>query len=88
MKRNKVLTYLVLMLPALLFQSCLKDQDDVFDESSAARMENYLNEAQRVLMSSEEGWALDYYPETNRVYGGFTYTLKFGKSEVAVRSES
>lgn len=87
MKRNKVLPYLVLMLPALLFQSCLKDQDDVFDESSAARMENYLNEAQRVLMSSEEGWALDYYPEKNRVYGGFTYTLKFGKSEVAVTSE-
>ena len=69
MKTNKILTGLFLMLSALLFQSCLKDQEDVFDESSAARMENYLNEAQRVLMSSENGWVLEYYPETHRKYG-------------------
>lgn len=87
MKTNKILTGLTLMLSALLFQSCLKDQEDVFDESSAARMENYLNEAQRVLMSSENGWVLEYYPETHRKYGGFTYTLKFTKDEAEVRSE-
>ena len=40
MKTNKILTGLSLLFPALLFQSCLKDQEDVFDESSAARMEN------------------------------------------------
>lgn len=34
MKTNKILTGLFLMLSALLFQSCLKDQEDVFDESS------------------------------------------------------
>lgn len=87
MKTNKILTGLALMLPTLLLQSCLKDQEDVFDESSAARMENYLNEAQRVLMSSENGWVLEYYPETHRKYGGFTYTLKFSKDEAEVRSE-
>ncbi len=87
MKTNKILTGLSLLFPALLFQSCLKDQEDVFDESSAARMENYLNEAQRVLMSSENGWVLEYYPETHRKYGGFTYTLKFTKDEAEVRSE-
>ena len=87
MKTNKILTGLSLLFPALLFQSCLKDQEDVFDESSAARMENYLNEAQRVLMSAENGWILEYYPETNRKYGGFTYTLKFTKDEAEVRSE-
>lgn len=87
MKKNNLVIYLFLVLPALLLQSCLKDQEDVFDSSSSARMEEYLNKAKTVLMNSEQGWILDYYPHANRIYGGYAYTIKFTKNAAEIRYE-
>ena len=74
-------------LPALMLQSCLKDQEDVFDESASARMANYLKNADDVLKGAANGWALDYYPDREQSYGGFVYTLKFDGQKVDVLSD-
>ncbi len=87
MKLNKTLLYVLMVLPTLLLQSCLKDQEDVFDTPSSIRMQEVLDNAKKVLTSSEEGWAFDYYPDRYLSYGGYAYTVKFDNQKVTVGSE-
>ena len=87
MKLNKILTYVLLLLPAFALQSCLKDQEDIFDSSASARVEKYLSDTQKVLQSSQYGWALENFPDRNQSYGGYTYTLKFQGDTVITHSE-
>ncbi len=87
MKLNKTLLYVLMVLPTLLLQSCLKDQEDVFDTPSSIRMQEVLDNAKKVLTSSEEGWAFDYYPDRYLSYGGYAYTVKFDNQRVTVGSE-
>ena len=84
--KKKVLSFLLMMLPALLLTSCLKDQDDLFSESASHRVANYLDKAKKVLLSSENGWVLDYFPHSEQAYGGYSYTLKFDDQYVTVCS--
>ncbi len=78
---------LLLILSPLIFQSCLKDQEDLFDESPAERMSQALSEYKSVLASSENGWILEYYPEANQSYGGFVFIVEFSESEVTAFTE-
>lgn len=87
MKKNKILIYLLMALPALLLTSCLKDQEDTFSTSSAERLQNYLGEAQKVLVGSEYGWAMEYYTDRTLPRGAYNYTLRFTEDSVFVRSE-
>lgn len=87
MKLNKSLFYILMVLPAILLQSCLKDQEDIFDTPSSIRMQEVLDNAKKVLTSSEEGWAFDYYPDRNQSYGGYAYTVKFDNEKVTVGAE-
>ncbi len=87
MKKNKFFAYLLLMLPALMLQSCLKDQEDKFNDPSAIRMQNYLQDAQKVLTDNKSGWLLNYYPHKERIYGGYAYALNFTQDSVYVESE-
>lgn len=85
--RNNILLYLFLALPALLMQSCLKDDHEVFDENSSARMQEAMTLAHLALVSSENGWIMDYYPDRNLSYGGYAYTVKFDGEKAEVRYE-
>lgn len=87
MKTKKILLYTLLFLPALLMQSCLKDQEDVFDKPYSQRMSDFLQEAQDTLVNAPYGWVFDYYPESNQSYGGVTYTVKFSNDDATVRYE-
>ena len=88
MKTNKIILYTLLALPALLMQSCLKDQEDIFDKPASQRMSEYLQGAQEALVSAPYGWSFDYYPEGNQSYGGFTYTIGFSNDADTVRFEN
>jgi hypothetical protein len=87
MKKNNILLFLLMALPTLLLTSCLKDQEDLFPESASERTTKYLENAQKVLTSSENGWVLNYYPDRDLSYGGYVYTLKFDQDNVEVFSE-
>ena len=69
------------------FQSCLKDQEDVFDQPASARLDALLEKTMSVLKSPEQGWVLEYYPHTDRIYGGYIYTVKFTDAEVTAGFE-
>ena len=72
-----IFAYILMMLPAVLMTSCLKGQEDKFSESASQRSANYLAYVKEVLMSSENGWVLNYFPDRNQSYGGYAYTVKF-----------
>lgn len=72
---------------SVTFQSCLKDQEDVFEDSAAARLTQTLQAAQKVLVGAEYGWRMYYYPDPDQSYGGYVYTIKFTEDKATVWSE-
>ena len=82
-----VLSFL-LLLSTLLFQSCLKDQEDVFDKSSSLRMQEVLDKTKAALTGNENGWTLDYYPSRDLSYGGIAYAIQFKGTEATVYSQN
>ncbi|WP_314648056.1 DUF4302 domain-containing protein [Prevotella multiformis] len=88
MKANRIFIALLLALPALFLQSCLKDQEDVFDSPYSKRVSDFLQQAQDTLVKAPYGWALDYYPESNQSYGGVAYTIRFTRDNAIVRYEN
>ena len=84
---KKIYILLLMALPALMLQSCLKDQEDVFNKSASARMSEYLKNANDVLVGASNGWALDYYPDREQSYGGYAYTVQFNREGVDIRTE-
>ncbi len=87
MKSNRTLFCILTFFVAGLLQSCLKDQEDIFDTPSALRMQEVLDNAKKTLTGSEEGWVFDYYPDRYQSYGGYVYTLKFDDRQVSVGFE-
>jgi len=73
-----------MLLPA---QSCSLQEDDVFDASSSARLQNYLDEVADILKDGDGTWYFDYYAGTDKSYGGYAYVLKFDGSKVVAASE-
>ncbi len=87
MKTKKILLYLLLALPAVLFQSCVSDQEDIFDKPSSERISDFIAAVQDTLSNATYGWELDYYPESHQSYGGYVYALKFDRDQVSANFE-
>lgn len=76
------------LFSTLLLQSCLKDQEDVFDKSSSLRMQEVLDKTKAALTGNENGWTLDYYPSRDLSYGGIAYAIQFKGTEATVYSQN
>ncbi len=85
--KNNIFKLLLLLLPLLVFQSCMKDQEDLFDEPSSLRMQKTLDNTRKVLEGSEKGWLIDYYVGDNQQYGGYAFTVKFDSLSCTASSE-
>lgn len=86
MNKIKNFSLLLFALP-LLLTSCLKDNDEVFDESASERLQAALAETRSVLRGAENGWVMDYYVGTDQVYGGYTFIVKFDSLTCTACSE-
>lgn len=87
MNKNIFIKFLLLALPALMLTSCLKDQEDIFPDSASARVSKYLDNTKRVLTSAENGWVLNYFPDRNQSYGGYSYTMSFDEDNAKIYCE-
>lgn len=72
---KKILNLLLLATLVMTYTSCSDEVDDVFDKSSALRMQEALKSYNEVLKSPANGWRMDYYGATE--YGGYTMFVKF-----------
>ena len=79
---KKIFLFL-LAVTAMMLQSCQIEDKKLFCETPAERVEAYLNEYRELLVTPEEGWLLEYFPEETQAYGGYAYVLKFTKEEVS-----
>ncbi len=81
--------FLILTFGFILVQSCTNEEDDIFNSSSAERMNAALKEAKEILIAAPNGWLMEYYAEKEpNKKGGFTYFCKFDKnSNVVIASE-
>lgn len=85
---NKLLLIPILAIAAVFSQSCLFEQADLFEESSSVRVANLMEKAKKTLVSSENGWLMEVYPEGNQKYGGFSFIMIFDQEQqVTVYSE-
>jgi len=75
------------VLAAFTFQSCLFEQEDIFEESASQRLAQTTAKAQQVLVSASNGWKMYYYPHSSQMYGGYIYTMSFTDEDVTVTGE-
>lgn len=79
----KKLLYFLLLIPFVLLQSCLKDQEDVFDATASARLDAAIKEYKTILAGAANGWVMEYYPEAYQAYGGINILVKFSDDGLA-----
>lgn len=76
----------ILLICTVFAASCANDEDAVFDQSAANRLNEAVSNYQQLLQSSPEGWLVNYFPDGGN-YGGYAYTARFdANGSVEVRS--
>lgn len=83
---KKIINLLFISLVAILYTSCTPEENDIFPESSASRIEAALKADKEILTSAKNGWFIEYYPSSSQAYGGFNLLALFtedGKVTVA-----
>lgn len=88
MKINRIFLAIAgILCLCFVSQSCLKDQEDLFDDDASIRLQEAMEEAAEALVASEYGWYLEMYPESSQSYGGWVHTFVFDGELVKARSE-
>ena len=82
---NKILYSILILGTALSMQSCLHDEDEVFDTSADQRLQQAVSTNREVLESAQNGWVMHYYTGRNYTGGGYSLLMKFkdGKAQIA-----
>lgn len=82
---NKILYSILILGTALSMQSCLHDEDEVFDTSADQRLQQAVSTDREVLESAQNGWVMHYYTGRNYTGGGYSLLMKFkdGKAQIA-----
>ena len=75
------------VLSAFVFSSCVKDEEPIFEKSASLRVQEAMENAQKVLTAASNGWKMYYYPHPDRSYGGYMFALKFDSQNVEVWSD-
>lgn len=84
---KKVYLYMLLAASVFSLQSCLHDNEDVFDTPAAQRIEEIVAADKALLESATNGWKFEYYLGDEYTYGGHNYFVKFEKGKAYVRGE-
>ena len=85
---KKVFLISAAVVMALSTVSCVNEIEDVFPESSSVRLSQRERECLDLLLSSPQGWLIQYYPASTREFGGCTFAAVFNDDgSVTVASE-
>ncbi len=88
MRRIYNYTSSVFLILLLLFSGCLKEQEDLFTESAAVRLNNAISGIDSTLTNSPNGWELQYFATNESP--GYPLLVKFnsnGEAVVAANNE-
>jgi hypothetical protein len=79
----------ILLFTSILagFTECKFEEENIFDDSSANRIEKAKKEYAQLLCSSPNGWIMEYFPTDNQK--GYTFLMKFFETgEVKILSKN
>ncbi|MBO4658205.1 MAG: DUF4302 domain-containing protein [Prevotella sp.] len=79
---KKILSISLILAACLAFNSCVQEEDDIFDKSAAERLNEASDVYSKRLMASPNGWAMQLYPtnEDEWPYGnGYLVLCRFNK---------
>lgn len=77
---KKYIYGLSLLALAVSVQSCVMEEEDLFDESATQRLENKKEETFNVLFDSQAGWVMNYFPTNEKDVIGCPFLVKFTRS--------
>ena len=86
MKKN-IMIYLLMALVCFGLQSCLFQEEDYFDDSSANRATEEVKQYSELLESASNGWRMEYYIGQDYALGGITLLCKFDGQRVTMASQ-
>ncbi len=84
---KKIFFYIMIAVTGLSLQSCLHDDNEVFEKSAAERINEAVANTKRVLTSAENGWVMHYYAGREYAYGGLNLAMKFNDSKVEMYNQ-
>lgn len=74
---KKIFNLLFITLAVILYPGCTPEEDDIFEDSSANRIEAALKADKEILVSATNGWLMEYYPASAQTYGGYNILALF-----------
>ena len=81
---KKVFLYIMFAAVGLGLQSCLHDNDEVFGQSAAERINAAISNAHEVLESAENGWAFHYFVGEEYAFGATNLVAVFKDGKVTM----
>jgi len=85
---KKIINTLMMAVAALSMQSCLHDDNEVFDMSASERIAQSVEETRALLQSSPNGWQVNYYLGEDYSGGGVAMLMRFDEQKVYVSCET
>lgn len=86
---KKIIFYALALLTTVTYTSCVSEVEDIFDDSSANRIQTALENERQILTSAANGWVMEFFGSpTENSFGGVNLLMKFNAdSTVTVGSE-
>lgn len=84
MKKSNVFIF---VLATLLISACSPRVEDIFEESSALRLEHSRDSLRKQLIANQVGWVMEYFPQSNETqtdtaaHKGYTFLMEFRDDE-------
>lgn len=84
----KKILYVFALISSLFMAGCTPETDNLFGESASNRVEEAMENAQKVLVTAPNGWLVQYYPSSLQSYGGYNVLMSFtAEGEVTVSAD-
>lgn len=73
----KRINYILFFFMVFTLAACSPEEKNLFEDSSANRIEASLTHVNEVLLGAKNGWLMQYYPNATQKYGGYNLFLSF-----------
>lgn len=84
----KKILYVFALISSLFMAGCTPETDNLFGESASNRVEEAMENAQKILVEAPNGWLMKYYPSSQQSFGGYNVLMSFtAEGEVTVSAD-
>lgn len=84
----KKLLYIFTLISSFLLAGCTSETENLFGESASNRVEEAMENAQKILIEAPNGWLMKYYPSSQQSFGGYNVLMSFtAEGEVTVSAD-